>query len=68
MTVLFHRKLRNAGVVANLNIWEGMWHGFNFEPELPETREAAAATRGHVNPSARISFSSRWGDFQLCDL
>jgi len=41
LTVLLHRKLRNAGVVADLNIWEGMWHGFNFEPELPETREAA---------------------------
>lgn len=41
-TVLLHRKLKNAGVVTDLNIWEGMWHGFNFEPALPETRESAA--------------------------
>lgn len=41
-SVLLHRKLRRAGVEAELNIWEGMWHGFNMELELPETREAAA--------------------------
>jgi acetyl esterase/lipase len=41
-SVLLHRKLRNAGVVTDLNIFEGMWHGFNMEPGLPETREAAA--------------------------
>jgi epsilon-lactone hydrolase len=27
-TVLLHRKLRNAGVEADLNIFEGMWHFF----------------------------------------
>jgi len=41
-SVLLHRKLRNAGVITDLNIWEGMWHGFNMEPGLPEAREAAA--------------------------
>lgn len=41
-SVLLHRKLRRAGVITDLNIWEGMWHGFNMEPGLPETREAAA--------------------------
>jgi monoterpene epsilon-lactone hydrolase len=40
-TVLLHRKLKHAGVVTELNIFEGMWHGFNMEPELPETRDAA---------------------------
>jgi len=41
-TVVLHRKLKHAGVATELNVFEGMWHGFNMEPELPETREAAA--------------------------
>jgi monoterpene epsilon-lactone hydrolase len=39
-TVILHRRLRHAGVEADLNIFEGMWHGFNMEPDLPETRDA----------------------------
>ena len=41
-TAVLHRRLRHAGVEADLNIFEGMWHGFNIEPDLPETRDAAA--------------------------
>ncbi len=41
-SVLLHRKLRNAGIKTDLNVFEGMWHGFNMEPGLPETREATA--------------------------
>jgi monoterpene epsilon-lactone hydrolase len=37
-TVLLHRKLRNAGVDADLNVFEGMWHFFWENPELPESR------------------------------
>jgi acetyl esterase/lipase len=29
-------KLRAAGVAAELRVWEGMWHVFEFYPELPE--------------------------------
>jgi len=39
-TVLLHRKLRNAGVNADLNIFEGMWHVFWEHPDMPESREA----------------------------
>jgi hypothetical protein len=39
-TVLLHRKLRNAGVEAELNVFEGMWHVFWEYPEFPESREA----------------------------
>jgi epsilon-lactone hydrolase len=39
-TVLLHRKLRNAGVEADLNVFEGMWHGFDDDTEAPESREA----------------------------
>jgi monoterpene epsilon-lactone hydrolase len=42
-TVLLHRKLRNAGIEADLNIFEGMWHGFHGNPNLPESREAMSA-------------------------
>ena len=42
-TVLLHRKLRNAGVEADLNIFEGMWHFFWENPDLPESREAMTA-------------------------
>jgi pimeloyl-ACP methyl ester carboxylesterase len=42
-TVLLHRKLRNAGVDADLNVFEGMWHFFWENPDLPESHEAMAA-------------------------
>jgi epsilon-lactone hydrolase len=48
-TVLLHRKLKHAGVEVDLNIFEGMWHGFNMEPELPETRDAAADLAGFLD-------------------
>ena len=42
-TVLLHRKLRAAGVQADLNVFEGMWHAFHDNPTLPESREAMMA-------------------------
>jgi hypothetical protein len=39
-TVLLHRKLREAGVEADLNVFEGMWHVFWGNPGLPESRAA----------------------------
>jgi hypothetical protein len=48
-TVLLHRKLRNAGIDADLNIFEGMWHVFWEHPELPEAREAMAAEAAFFN-------------------
>ena len=42
-TVLLHRKLRNAGAEADLNIFEGMWHFFWENPDLPESHEAMTA-------------------------
>lgn len=47
--MLLHRKLRNAGVEADLNVIEGMWHGFNMEPNLPETRDATADLAGFLD-------------------
>lgn len=34
------RLLTNAGVQADLHVWDGMWHSFFSDPELPESKEA----------------------------
>jgi monoterpene epsilon-lactone hydrolase len=31
--------LTNAGVEAELHVWDGMWHAFFFDPALPESKE-----------------------------
>ncbi len=41
-SVLLHRKLRNAGVETDLNVFEGMWHYFWEDADLPESRAAMA--------------------------
>ena len=41
LTVLTRRKLRRAGVEAELQVFEGMSHAqYNFEPTAPESKEA----------------------------
>ena len=40
LTVPTHRKLRRAGVEAELQVYEGMSHAqYNFDPYAPETKE-----------------------------
>ena len=40
LTVLTHRKLRRAGVDAELQVYEGMSHAqYNFDADMPESRE-----------------------------
>jgi pimeloyl-ACP methyl ester carboxylesterase len=48
-SVLLHRELRNAGVDADLNVLEGMWHFFWEDPSLPESREAMTALANFFN-------------------
>jgi acetyl esterase/lipase len=31
--------LANAGVDAQLHVWDGMWHAFFFDPSLPESQQ-----------------------------
>jgi hypothetical protein len=38
--IMMHRKLRAAGVDAAFSPWEGMWHIFQGENQLPEAQEA----------------------------
>ncbi len=41
LTVLTHRKLRRAGVEADLQVFEGMSHAqYNFDAFMPESKEA----------------------------
>lgn len=42
LTVRAHRKLRRAGVEADLNVYEGMSHGAYQDPRMPETMEVFA--------------------------
>lgn len=39
-TVETHRRMMKAGVDADLHMWDGMWHCFFYNPDLPESREA----------------------------
>jgi epsilon-lactone hydrolase len=38
--VVTHTRLTKVGVRAELHIWEGLGHGFLYDPDLPESREA----------------------------
>jgi epsilon-lactone hydrolase len=32
-------ELSKYGVVAELHVWDGMWHAFFMDPDLPESKE-----------------------------
>lgn len=35
-----HAQLSKAGVDAELHVWEGLFHGFFYDPDVPESRDA----------------------------
>jgi monoterpene epsilon-lactone hydrolase len=37
-----HQQLVKAGVDAELYVWEGLFHGFFYNPDVPESRDAYA--------------------------
>jgi monoterpene epsilon-lactone hydrolase len=39
-----HRQLVRAGVTADLQIWDAMWHGFILDVDIPESREMYEVT------------------------
>ncbi|KAI7763400.1 hypothetical protein LZL87_010465 [Fusarium oxysporum] len=41
--IRFYWKLREAGIKVELLVSEGMWHGFNWDPVIPESIRARAA-------------------------
>lgn len=38
--VFAHGQLVRAGVDARLHVWDGMFHGFFYNPDVPESRDA----------------------------
>lgn len=38
--VYTHSRLIKAGVDADLHVWEGMFHGFFYNPDVPESRDS----------------------------
>ena len=38
-----HRILSRVGVESDLLLWDGMWHAFFYDPDLPESQEVYAA-------------------------
>jgi acetyl esterase/lipase len=38
--VYTHSRLSRLGVDAELHVWEGMFHGFFYDPDVPESRDA----------------------------
>jgi epsilon-lactone hydrolase len=58
--VRLYRTLRRAGVTADLQIWEGMWHSFEgFTSGMPESQEALALIAGHLTAPAAADTSQR---------
>ena len=35
-----HEQLVKAGVDAELHVWEGLFHGFFYNPDVPESQDA----------------------------
>ena len=50
--VRLSRVLRQAGAECRLHVWDGLWHVFEFYPEIPEARqsieEIAAFLKGYL--------------------
>ena len=40
--VYTHSQLVKLGVTAELHVWEGLFHGFFYNPDVPESRDAYA--------------------------
>jgi acetyl esterase/lipase len=55
-SVRLARRAREAGVDVTLDIWEGMWHGWQEHPTVPEaltaSNEAAKFLEGRLNTPA----------------
>jgi epsilon-lactone hydrolase len=37
--VYTHSQLVKNGVAAELHVWEGLFHGFFYNPDVPESRD-----------------------------
>jgi acetyl esterase/lipase len=39
-----HNQLTRLGVEAELHLWDGLFHGFFYDPDVPESRETYEVT------------------------
>lgn len=46
--VRLSRRLRDCGVVVDLQVWEGLWHVFEWYEDLPEARQSIARIADHL--------------------
>jgi acetyl esterase/lipase len=44
-----YRKMSVDGVDVELSLWEGMWHVFEADPDLPEAQDAIAEAAEYLN-------------------
>lgn len=46
--VRLSQKLRDSGVTVDLQVWEGLWHVFEWYEDLPEARRSIARIADHL--------------------
>ena len=47
--IRLYRKAKDAGGIITLDIFEGMWHGFHYVPDLPEGQQACKEMAAFLN-------------------
>ena len=46
--VRLSQRLRDSGVAVDLQVWEGLWHVFEWYEGLPEARQSIARIADHL--------------------
>ncbi|MDW3176336.1 MAG: alpha/beta hydrolase [Acidimicrobiia bacterium] len=49
MCVRLHRKMRRSGLDVRCNVWDGLWHVFEFYDEYPEADESLREIAAFLN-------------------
>lgn len=49
MSLRLVRKMRRSGIDVECNVWEGMWHVFEFYDDFPESGESLAEIAAFLN-------------------
>lgn len=52
-------RIRNAKVPVELRVWEGLWHAFMVEPEIPEGAECRAEVASFLRTQLGLELRSR---------
>ena len=49
--VRLSQRLRDCGLTVDLQVWEGLWHVFEWYEDLPEARQSIARIADHLTRS-----------------